>query len=239
MSFTIFIPSKVHQTAAAPATVTDCIEESYSFTKDILIGVAVGGYYTIVSNYHNPGIQNTLYYSNTPIWLPGNQEFGVTTYLTSPGLQSSTWSRASNSYPFSWFSSGSKLNFSGTSGSTPYQTRNGIFNVSAQTSCGAFDGTFTWPVVVQGWSFTISVSPNPAMDYLIVSIKEELPNVNKEEDITMTLYDLNSTAVIKIWNFKNNQNMFNLNISGINRGHYILVVSKSNYQQSKQIIIEN
>jgi hypothetical protein len=228
-------------TITLTATVTDCIETYPPITKNILIGPSVSGYYTITSNYHSPGVQYTLYNNNSPIWLPANQGFQVHAYLTSPGLQSATWSRAGNSYSFSWSSSGSNLNFSGSSGSAAYQQRNGIFDVFAQTACGNYSGTFTWPVIVQGWSFTLSASPNPARQNLLVSIGDESADVkalNKEENITMTLYNVNSSVIIKRWNFKNNQNRFNLNISSFRKGQYVLVVTKGKHQQSKQIFIE-
>lgn len=133
------------------------------------------------------------------------------------------------------------LSFSGTSGSTAYQERDGIFNLTAQTTCGVYNGTFKWPVIVQGWGFSVEVSPNPASDNLTVSIKDKADDVkslSKEENIIMTLYNLNGTTAIKSWSFKNNENKFKLNLSDIRKGQYILVVIKGKYQQSKQVIIE-
>lgn len=224
------------------ANVILCGGEVRTITKTIMVGASVAGYFRIASDYHNYGIFNTLYNNNSPIWLPPNKICGVDVWLTSPGIQSATWTRASNSYPFSWNSSGTFLSFTGTSGATAYAQRDGIFNLSAQTSCGTYNSTYTWPIIVQGWgSFMVLVSPNPAKDNLFVTIDEESPDVKalgREENISMALYDFNTNILVKKYDFKNNQNKFSLNISGLKKGQYIIVVNKAKYQQSKQIIIE-
>lgn len=200
----------------------------------------VTGYYIIFSNYHQP-IQRTLYNNNSPIWLPANQTFGVYALVTASGIQSPSWTRSPSSYPFTYSPSGPALNFSGSSGSTAYNQRNGIFDFTANTGCGTTTSTFTWPVIVQGWGFRVSASPNPATNNLTVSIVDESPEVkalSKNETVTMTLYNLNSAIAVKTWTFKNNQTKFNLNISNLKKGNYILKVQKGKYQQSEQIIIE-
>lgn len=202
--------------------------------------IQLTGYYIINSNYHQP-IQRPLYTNNSPIWLPANQSFAVTAYITNPNLPSPSWTRAASSYPFSWSSAGVQLNFSGTSGSTAYNQRNGIFEFTTNTGCGVTTSTYTWPVIVQGWSFRVSASPNPATDNLNVSIideSEEIKALSKNETVVMTLYNLNSTMAVKTWTFKNSQTKFNLNVSNLKKGHYILKVQKGKYQQSEQIIIE-
>ncbi|NJO24601.1 MAG: hypothetical protein HC867_00690 [Bacteroidia bacterium] len=186
------------------------------------------GYYIISSNYHQP-IQRPLYNNNSPIWLPANQSFGVTAYVTNPNLPSPSWVRAASSYPFSWSTTGLQLNFSGTSGSTAYNQRNGIFEFTTNTGCGVTTSTYTWPVIVQGWSFRVSASPNPATDNLTVSIvdeSEEVKALSKNETVVMTLYNMNSTVAVKTWIFKNTQTKFNLNVSNLKRGHYILKSTK-------------
>ncbi len=192
-------------------------------------------------NYHNYGVLYPLYNSNSVIWLPANQPFGVDVTLNSPGLQSDAWTRAANSYSFSWGSSGTSLSFSGYSGTVAYQQRNGIFNFSGQTVCGSVNSNYTWPVIVQGWGFRILVSPNPAKDNLIVSIVDESPEVkslSRDQTVTITLYDLKSMIPVRIWTFKNDQTKFNLNVNNFRKGNYILKVQKGKYYQSQQIVIE-
>ena len=222
------------------ATISDCIE-SYTITKNITIGAAIGGHYIINSDSHNPGIFYPLYNNNSPVWLPANKSFGINAYLTSPGITSYTWSRASTSYPFSWGVAGGYLGIAGSSGSSAFQERDGIFNLTAQTSCGTYTGTFKWPVIVQGWGLRISTSPNPATNNLTVSIEDAAPEakaLSSNETIAITLYRFNNTATVKTWTFKNNQSKFNLNVSDIQKGQYVLKVQKGKYHQSELIMIE-
>ncbi len=202
--------------------------------------IALTGYYVINSNYHQPA-QRPLYTNNSVIWLPPNQSFGVTAYITNPNLPSPTWSRAASSYPFSWSSSGTQLNFSGTAGSTAYNQRNGTFTFSVNTGCSVTATTYTWPVIVQSGGFRVAASPNPATDNVVVSIadeSEEVKNLSREETVSMTLYKLDGTSVVKRWIFKNNQNKFTVNVSDVKKGNYILKVQKGKHQQSEQIIIK-
>ncbi len=209
---------------------------------DILIGAAINGYYRIHSDYHNYGIFNTIYDNNSPIWLPANKGFGVDVFLNSPGIQSATWSRATTSYPFMWNTSGTFLSFSGTSGAAAYVERKGIFNITAQTTCGTFNGTYNWPVIVQGWgSFQITTSPNPATDLIALNISEESPEVkalSKDENVIIEIYTFNQSRLIKQWKYKNDQNRFSLNVANLPKGNYIIVVKKGKFKESKQVLIE-
>ena len=203
--------------------------------------IPLTGYYRIASDYYNYGIFNPLYNNNSPIWLPANKIFGIDVSITSTGIQSPAWTRASNSYPFTWSTTGTFLTFSGTSGTTAYSQRNGIFELTANTGCGVTTTTFTWPVVVQGGSFSVTASPNPATDNLSISIESETVTTKasgKTANIILTLYNLTSTEVVKRWSFKNNQTKFNLNVSGIKKGIYILKVNRDKQEQTKQISIE-
>lgn len=200
-------------------------------------GTQPSGYYIINSNYNQP-IQRPLYTNNSPIWLPPNQSFGVTVYMTNPYIN---WARAASSFPFSWSSSATQLNFTGTAGSTAYNQRNGTFELTANTGCGVTTTAFTWPVIVQSGGFRIAASPNPVKDNLAVSLfneSTEVKGLSKTETITISLYNLNSTIAIKTWTFKNTQLKFNLNLSDIKHGYYILKVQKGKYQQSEKIIKE-
>ncbi|MGE5107924.1 MAG: T9SS type A sorting domain-containing protein [Sphingobacteriales bacterium] len=198
------------------------------------------GYYFVNSNYNQP-TQNTLGPNNAAIFLPANQFFGVTAYISNTNIPSPSWARATSSYPFTWSSSGIQLNFSGYSGTVAYSQRNGTFDFTANTGCGLTTTTFTWPVIPTSSSFSVIVSPNPATDNLAVSIEGE-PTITKVSgktaNVTLTLYNLTSTEIVKRWSFKNNQPKFNLNIIGIKKGLYILKVNKDKLEQTKQISIE-
>ncbi|MEO8399460.1 MAG: serine protease, partial [Ignavibacteriaceae bacterium] len=95
------------------ANVILCGGQTMVVNKTIMVGPSVAGYYRIYSNYHNAGIFYPLYNNNSPIWLPANQTCEVDVYLTSPALQSATWTRSTSSYPFNWNTSGTFLSFAG------------------------------------------------------------------------------------------------------------------------------
>jgi hypothetical protein len=198
------------------------------------------GTYFITSNYHNPGTQYTLYNNNSPIWLPANKSFEVSVNITSTEHTSPIWTRASNSYPFNWSTAGPFVSFSGTSGSSVNQQRNAIFNFTAQTSCGTFNGTYTWPVVVASW-LRIATSPNPASDNLLVSIEEEsskLTTLKSSENISISLYDFNTNMLVKKWTFNKGERKFNLNIASIMRGQYVLIIRRGKEHGSKQVMLQ-
>lgn len=91
-----------------------------------------------------------------------------------------------------------------------------------------------------GMGFRMSASPNPATNYINVTIDKETADVaklSKSEKITYRLYDINSAAIIKQWIFDNTSSKQQLNVSGIKGGHYILVAQKGKYQQTTQILI--
>jgi hypothetical protein len=198
------------------------------------------GTYFITSNYHNPGTQYTLYNNNSPIWLPANKSFEVSVNITSTEHTSPIWTRASNSYPFNWSTAGPFVSFSGTSGSSVNQQRNAIFNFTAQTSCGTFNGTYTWPVVIASW-LRIATSPNPASDNLLVSIEEEsskLTTLKSSENISISLYDFNTNMLVKKWTFNKGERKFNLNIASIMRGQYVLIIRRGKEHGSKQVMLQ-
>lgn len=198
------------------------------------------GYYFVNSNYNQPN-QNTLGPNNAAIFLPANQYFAVTAYISNANIPSPSWARATSSYPFTWSSSGIQLNFSGYSGTVAYSQRNGTFDFTANTGCGLTTTTFNWPVIPTSSSFRVVASPNPATNNLVVSIESEavVTKVSgKSTGIIITLYNLTSTEVVKSWTYKSNQTKFNLDVSSIKKGIYILKVTKDKQEQTKQISIE-
>lgn len=218
------------------ANITLCGGETEVVKKEIMIGTSVGGYYTIVSDYHNVGIHYPLYNNNSPIFLPPNEGFGIVAYITSPAIQSSTWTRSNQSYPFWWNTTETTLRFSGSS--APSGSRTGIFDLSAQTLCGEYEGTFQWPIVTQTWSIVISISPNPVEDYLHVAINNEFPEIlslDPENEVIITIYDFYNNLVKKL-NFNKGQNQFKLDVNELPIGQYILMINQGTNYKSTQFI---
>ena len=88
--------------------------------------------------------------------------------------------------------------------------------------------------------FRLSASPNPTSDVLQVTIDNETQQVkalNKDENINIELIDFNTATKRKSWSFKNVQNTFNLSVANLPKGQYIIRVTKGNFKQTKQIIV--
>jgi lysyl endopeptidase len=227
------------------ANIVYCSGSTRAISKAIMVGASVSGYYTITSNYHSSGNQLTLYNNNSTIFLPANQGFGINAYLTSPGRTgNATWTRNANSYPFFWYQIGSStLTFSGNSAPTAYQQRTGIFNLSVPTACGTFNGQFSWPIVTQGWSFRVASAPNPSTNILSVSLVDSENSSQKlattsSSSISMDLSRFDNARQVKSWTFKGNSSEFNLDVSDLPNGTYVLRVSIDGTSKTSQIVIK-
>lgn len=100
--------------------------------------------------------------------------------------------------------------------------------------------TISIPVCEQGM-FMFSVSPNPASGQLTVTLESsqaETAKTNSQKDpVIYRLYNFNMTSVVKTWQFDTNQTKRTLNIEGIKPGQYVLLVTKGQQRQTKQVII--
>ena len=114
-----------------------------------------------------------------------------------------------------------------------------ILDLAKTTACGTNHTTMVIHVQ-QNYGFRLSASPNPTSDVLQVTIDNETPQakaLNKDENISIELFDFNSATKRKNWSFKNVQNTFNLSVANLPKGQYIIKVTKGNYKQTKQIIV--
>lgn len=227
------------------ATATDCLGTyPVTYPADVMVGTSVGGYYFITSNYHSSGNQLSLFSNNSTVFLPANQGFGINAYLTSPGRTgNATWVINSNSYPFFWYQIGaSTLTFSGNSAPTAYQQRTGTFNLSVPTVCGTYNGQFSWPIVTQGWSFRVALSPNPSSSTLNVSLLDGdntsaklATTINSEIKLDVSRFDNAKQA--KSWSFKGGLSDFTLDISDLPNGTYVVRITIDGTSKSSQIVI--
>lgn len=225
-----------------------------SISKQVSVGAAITGYYIINSNYHQP-FQRPLSVSNSPIWLPANQAFGVTAVITGVNLTSNTWTRAVSSYPFNWSTSGTTLSFMGSAGSTPYTQRNGVFTLTAQNACGTVTQNFLWPVIVQSGSFRVTVSPNPVSSTLNVTFSQQtdsetslkqqgqelrpLRSMMSTGKTIVTLFDFNTSMQVKQWaQNEASSKGYNYSVVGLRKGLYILQVDRDNQTTTTKIIVE-
>jgi Secretion system C-terminal sorting domain len=223
-------------------------------TATINVGTAITGYYTINSNYHQP-LQRQLFTNNSPIWLPANQYFGVTAVITGANLTSNIWNRDASSYPFTWSTSGTTLNFSGNAGTTPYTQRNGIFTFTAQNVCGTATQNFLWPVIVSSGSFRVAASPNPVSSNLNIAFSEQtdeessskqqgqelrpLRSIKSTGRTIVTLFEFNTSMQVRQWTQNETSSKgYNYSVAGLRKGLYILQVDRNNQTATTKIIVE-
>lgn len=219
---------------------------SGNYTTDDNISVSnvaptVQGYYLLTSNYHScPSCQNGLGPNNSHL-IPAGQSACFNVYLTNTSeFTNIQW--ANSGFPVSYTvgTFGVSLSFCMVSAQGAYTPRTTTFTLTAQSSCGPVNQSFNFTLVTSGW-YRINTYPNPAIDNLIVSIdeeKEEVKSLSKQEKVTMQLLSAGSGIVVRRWNFSNNQKTFALNIQGLRKGLYMLVVEKGKYKETTQIIIE-
>jgi lysyl endopeptidase len=111
--------------------------------------------------------------------------------------------------------------------------------VSKTNSCGT---TYTdMNINVQEcFYFRLSTSPNPATNQINVVIDDETYQVkalSTDTDVKFELFNFNTGLQQRQWAFKNVQNRFNLNLSGVNAGVYILRATKGKYKQAIKVIV--
>jgi hypothetical protein len=229
-------------TATLTATVTDCIETYPAITKNIIAGPYIDGFYTVIANsYSCPGCQFNLTGGASMLLAPND----VATFICNVTSQSLsninwTWSGYTPTNPIIG-NGGLGLTFSLPVASTAWTTRTTYWNITAQHPCGNVNITIPFSVITRGWGFSIVASPNPATNNLAVTFSNEsdsISSLSQSENVVMNLYNFNSTQIVKQWKFKNDQRQYNLNVSGLKAGQYILVVYRGKYQSSTQIRIE-
>lgn len=128
------------------------------------------------------------------------------------------------------------------SGSTVYLTFSELgyytLRVSKTNSCGT---TFTDVVLhVQECmsGFGLRTSPNPTKATISVTIENETKLVSASKDVKVELFNFYTGERKRQWSFGNNQKQFNLNVSGLAKGIYILKITKGKHQQSSKVMIE-
>ena len=94
--------------------------------------------------------------------------------------------------------------------------------------------------VQECYSFRLSASPNPATNQINVVIDNETNSVKSlsaNTDVKFEFINFNTGLLHRQWTFRNAQNQFNLNLTGIDAGIYILRARKGRYQQAVKIIV--
>lgn len=167
----------------------------------------------------------------------GKQYYFVASDPNDPGSQSYTWTLfppvGSTEFPTMY------------SGTTVYLKFNEIgyhtLRVSKTNSCGSSYTDRLINAVECPNGFSVVASPIPAKNLITVTTINETSSVktlSKTEMVKIELYEFNTGLKQKQWQFKNDQQQFTLNVSEINKGIYVLKITKSDYQSSVKVIIE-
>lgn len=125
----------------------------------------------------------------------------------------------------------------------PYEGTFEVF-VQAEGLCGdGQESVYNFVTAVEscpGFAFNASVAPNPSQNDAFVTITDQSKDVKAlpaNTDVTMDLYQVNSTQKVKQWRFKNDRNKYQINVSGLHRGMYTLVITIGKYKRAKQLLI--
>lgn len=129
-------------------------------------------------------------------------------------------------------------------GSQPYITFDELgyhtLQVAKTTQCGTTISSVIIDVQ-ECIGLRIAVSPNPATEMVLVNVDDESEDSkgsNKKNDIKMELFQFNTGVKHKQWSVNNNQKQFSLNLKGINKGVYVLRITKGKHQRSVKLIVE-
>ncbi len=221
---------------------------SGNYTTDDIISVtnvppSVQGYYFFSSNYYScPGCQNGMGPNNSQ-FLPAGQTGCFTANLINAGEFSNIqW--VNSGYLVSYFLSNNNttINFCMVAGPGAYTQRITTFTINAQSSCGLVSQPINFGVITQGWgNYRVSIFPNPTKNKIQLVIDEESEEVkllSRSEKINIELINSLTSQKVGQWIFNNSQKEISLNINGLRKGLYLLIVRKGKYQETKQIIIE-
>ena len=91
-----------------------------------------------------------------------------------------------------------------------------------------------------GGYYKVVASPNPTRNNLNVEIKDmsvETEKLVANERTLYQLYNFNQTHLVKQWAFDGIQKKQNLNVVGLTKGQYVLVVSIGKFREATHIII--
>jgi hypothetical protein len=125
----------------------------------------------------------------------------------------------------------------------PYEGRFDVF-VQVESLCGSnTESVYNFITASEscpGFAFNASVAPNPSQSDVLVTLtdqNEDLKALPVNTDVTMDLYQVNSTQKVKQWKFKHNRSKYQINVRGLHKGVYTLVITMGKYKCTKQLLV--
>jgi hypothetical protein len=197
-----------------------------------LPNVAVGSPNSLTGTYTgSAGTKPLLTFNTVPVGnIAGNYTWTGITNISISHSGSGTWSYgSSNTFGF-YLNTGQNMNL----------TFNGTGN------CGAVNATRTF---LQSGGFSVVASPNPTSDNININIipsddtttstLKSSANTTSNKLTSMSIYDINSGRLVRKWDYQEAEKMqYILNIIGINKGIYVLKVTRNNFTSSIKIIVD-
>jgi hypothetical protein len=85
----------------------------------------------------------------------------------------------------------------------------------------------------------LSVSPNPATNFLNVTIQQDpVQNAENKAPVQFELVDIITGNIVKQWPAQSAQKVYNLNLTGVTKGNYLLKITKGSERAAKKILVE-
>ncbi len=224
----------------------------------------IGDYSEVATVTLTNSCGTSTYTKNIVVGSPNNLTGTYSTNTATLPIQTVNFVPVGNIYgQFTWPSvSNISITHSG-SGTWNYSTMStfSFYLNSGQQMVLTFNGTGTCgPVTVTRpfiqssmGGFSITATPNPTVNNLIVNINPtntiDSSSTNKKIQslsvqstspiTTLSLYSMNSTTLIKQWNYHEAESLhYNLNIAGLKSGIYILKVDRNNISKTIEIMVK-
>ncbi len=119
-----------------------------------------------------------------------------------------------------------------------------VFQLQATNTCGVsqwFETEIEYVDCLEyslyNESFDFLVTPNPATNYITVSIVEKKSeNINSENNVKCQIFSMSDNSMIKSWSFSDSEKN-SVDISNLRKGSYIIKVNKGEHNKSKLLFI--
>lgn len=119
-----------------------------------------------------------------------------------------------------------------------------VFQLQATNTCGVsqrFETEIEYVDCLEysfyNESFDFLVTPNPATNYITVSIVEKKSvNINSENNVKCQIISMSDNSMIKSWSFSDSEKN-SVDISNLRKGSYIIKVNKGEHNKSKLLFI--
>lgn len=119
-----------------------------------------------------------------------------------------------------------------------------VFQLQATNTCGVsqwFETEIEYVDCLEyslyNESFDFLVTPNPATNYITVSIVEKKSvNINSENAVKCQIISMSDNSMIKNWSFSDSEKN-SVDISNLRKGSYIIKVNKGEHNKSKLLFI--